>query len=163
LRLIFFSISLLSLFISCKEINNDNNSIQSDTQIAFKSFFGQDNISEIYHLDSLYSSEFQKWSDFVTLLNLFKEMCNDDDDHRIMISALFDKSNNIDIKKIPTLFNTAPIIGRTKVLKTFIEKVFFSVESEFSSKEYKKDIEKILDSFNALIYQLNARAKEISF
>ena len=69
----------------------------------------------------------------------------------------------MEIDKIPDPFDTPPIIGRTKVLKTFVNKTSLSSESEFQSKEYKDDIKKIISSFNALIYQLNARVKEINF
>ena len=68
-----------------------------------------------------------------------------------------------EIDEIPDPFNTPPIIGRTKVLKTFVEKIFLSDETEFNSDGYSDDIKKIIISFNALVYQLNVKVKEISF
>ena len=91
------------------------------------------------------------------------ETYNEDTNHRILISSLNDQLENIEIDEIPDPFNTPPIIGRTKVLKTFVEKISLSDETEFYTEEYKNDIKKIILSFNALAYQLNVRVKEINF
>ena len=152
----------LSLF-ACKDETKTNNISQVNREIVFKSFFDQGIIPEILQLDSLYSSEFEKWTEFISFSVILNDMSEDDKNHRIMISSLSNELDNIEIDKIPDPFNTPPIIGRIKVLKTFVEKISLSSESEFLSEEYSDDIKKIIVSFNALIYQLNARVKEINF
>ena len=159
----YLVISLTLFLFACKDETKTNNISQVNSEIAFKSFFDQGTIPEILQLDSLYNSEFEKWTEFISFSVILNDMSKDDKNHRIMISSLSNKLDNIEIDKIPDPFNTPPIIGRTKVLKTFIEKISLSSESEFSTEEYNDDIKKIIVSFNALIYQLNARVKEINF
>ena len=152
----------LSLF-ACKDETKTNNISQVNREIVFKSFFDQGIIPEILQLDSLYNSEFEKWSEFLSFSELLNETYNEDTNHRILISSLNDQLENIEIDEIPDPFNTPPILGRTKVLKTFVEKISLSDETEFNTEEYKDDIKKIILSFNALAYQLNVRVKEINF
>ena len=159
----YLVISFTLFLFACKDETRTNNISQVNNEIAFKSFFDQGIIPEISQLDSLYNSEFEKWTEFISLSAILNDMSEDDKNHRIMISSLSNKLDNIEIDKIPDPFNTPPIIGRIKVLKTFVEKISLSSESEFSSEEYSDDIKKIIVSFNALVYQLNARVKEINF
>ena len=151
------------MFFSCKnEIKSDTIS-KIDSEITFKSFFDEDIVPEIFQLDSLYNTEFEKWSELLSFSVILNDMSKEDINHRIIISSLSNELAKMEIDKIPDPFDTPPIIGRTKVLKTFVNKTSLSSESEFQSKEYKDDIKKIISSFNALIYQLNARVKEINF
>ena len=160
MRYIFFCLALL--LFSCKNETKTNVVTENISEIAFKSFFDQDIIPEIVQLDNLYNSEFEKWSEFLSFSELLNETYNEDTNHRILISSLNDQLENIEIDEIPDPFNTPPIIGRTKVLKTFVEKISLSDETEFNTEEYKDDIKKIILSFNALAYQLNVRVKEIN-
>ena len=114
-------------------------------------------------MDSLYNSEFEKWSEFLSLSEILNNISREDGNHRILISSLYNQLENVEIDKIPAPFDTPPIIGRTKVLKTFVEKIFLSDETEFNSDGYRDDIKKIIISFNALVYQLNVKVKEINF
>lgn len=159
----YLVISLILFLFACKYETKTNNISQVNSETVFKSFFDQGIIPEILQLDSLYNSEFEKWTEFISFSVILNDMSEDDKNHRIMISSLSNKLDNIEIDKIPDPFNTPPIIGRIKVLKTFVEKISLSSESEFLSEEYSDDIKKIIVSFNALVYQLNARVKEINF
>ncbi len=161
MRYIFVWLTIVLL--SCKnEINNDTIS-KIDNEITFKSFFDKDIVPKILQLDSLYNTEFEKWSELLNFSAILNDMSKEDINHRIMISSLYDELAKMEIDKIPDPFDTPPIIGRTKVLKTFVNKTSLTSESEFQSKEYYDDIKKIISSFNALVYQLNARVKEINF
>ncbi len=161
LRYIVFCLSIL--LFSCKNEIKTNVVSENVSEIAFNSFFDLDTIPEILQLDSLYNSEFEKWSDFLSLSEILNNMSGEDGNHRILISSLYNQIENVEIDKIPAPFDTPPIIGRTKVLKTFVEKIFLSDETEFNSDGYRDDIKKIIISFNALVYQLNVRVKEINF
>ena len=160
MRYIVFCLSIL--LFSCKNEIKTNVVSENVSEIAFNSFFDLDTVPEILQLDSLYNSEFEKWSEFLSFNELLNETYNEDTNHRILISSLNDQLENIEIDEIPDPFNTPPIIGRTKVLKTFVEKISLSDETEFNTEEYKDDIKKIILSFNALAYQLNVRVKEIN-
>ena len=161
MRYIVFCLSIL--LFSCKNEIKTNVVSENVSEIAFNSFFDLGTVPEILQLDSLYNSEFEKWSEFLSFSELLNETYNEDTNHRILISSLNDQLENIEIDEIPDPFNTPPIIGRTKVLKTFVEKISLSDETEFNTEEYKDDIKKIILSFNALAYQLNVRVKEINF
>ena len=161
MRYIFFCLALL--LFSCKNETKTNTVNDNIDEITFKSFFDQDIIPEIVELDNLYNSEFEKWSEFLNFSELLNGISDEDTNHRILISSLHDQLENIEIDEIPDPFNTPPIIGRTKVLKTFVEKIFLSNETQFYTQEYRDDIKKIITSFNALAYQLNVRVKEINF
>ena len=161
LRYIVFCLSIL--FFSCKNEIKTNVLYENDSEIAFNSFFDLDTVPEILQLDSLYNSEFEKWSEFLSLSEILNNMSRENGNHRILISSLYNQLENVEIDKIPAPFDTPPIIGRTKVLKTFVEKIFLSDETEFNSDGYRDDIKKIIISFNALVYQLNVKVKEINF
>ena len=161
LRYIVFCLSIL--FFSCKNEIKTNVVSENVSEIAFNSFFDLDTVPEILQLDSLYNSEFEKWSEFLSLSEILNNMSREDGNHRILISSLYNQLENVEIDKIPAPFDTPPIIGRTKVLKTFVEKIFLSDETEFNSDGYRDDIKKIIISFNALVYQLNVKVKEINF
>ena len=161
MRYIVFCLSIL--FFSCKNEIKTNVVSENVSEIAFNSFFDLDTIPEILQLDSLYNSEFEKWSEFLSLSEILNDMSREDGNHRILISSLYNQLENVETDKIPAPFDTPPIIGRTKVLKTFVEKIFLSDETEFNSDVYRDDIKKIIISFNALVYQLNVRVKEINF
>ncbi len=161
MRYIVFCLSIL--FFSCKNEIKTNLVSENVSEIAFNSFFDLDTVPEILQLDSLYNSEFEKWSEFLSLSEILNNMSREDGNHRILISSLYNQLENVEIDKIPAPFDTPPIIGRTKVLKTFVEKIFLSDETEFNSDGYRDDIKKIIISFNALVYQLNVKVKEINF
>ena len=161
MRYIVFCLSIL--FFSCKNEIKTNVVSENVSEIAFNSFFDLDTVPEILQLDSLYNSEFEMWSEFLSLSEILNNMSREDGNHRILISSLYNQLENVEIDKIPAPFDTPPIIGRTKVLKTFVEKIFLSDETEFNSDGYRDDIKKIIISFNALVYQLNVKVKEINF
>ena len=161
MRYIVFCLSIL--FFSCKNEIKTNVVSENVSEIAFNSFFDLDTVPEILQLDSLYNSEFEKWSEFLSLSEILNNMSREDGNHRILISSLYNQLENVEIDKIPAPFDTPPIIGRTKVLRTFVEKIFLSDETEFNSDGYRDDIKKIIISFNALVYQLNVKVKEINF
>ena len=161
MRYIVFCLSIL--LFSCKNEIKTNVVSENVSEIAFNSFFDLDTVPEILQLDSLYNSEFEKWSEFLSFSEILNNMYREDGNHRILISSLYNQLENVEIDKIPAPFDTPPIIGRTKVLKTFVEKIFLSDETEFNSDGYRDDIKKIIVSFNALVYQLNVKVKEINF
>ena len=161
MRYIVFCLSIL--LFSCKNEIKTNVVSENVSEIAFNSFFDLDTVPEILQLDSLYNSEFEKWSEFLSFSEILNNMYGEDGNHRILISSLYNQLENVEIDKIPAPFDTPPIIGRTKVLKTFVEKIFLSDETEFNSDGYRDDIKKIIISFNALVYQLNVKVKEINF
>ena len=93
----YLVISLTLFLFACKDETKTNNISQVNSEIAFKSFFDQGIIPEILQLDSLYNSEFEKWTEFVSFSVILNDMSEDDKNHRIMISSL---SNKLDLSLI---------------------------------------------------------------
>ena len=96
------------------------------------------------------------------LFGKFSDLIDKEINHKSKIKSL-----TVDIKKInkdnmPIEFKTSPIIGRLRVLKTFMQKIDSYILDQENLEEYKRDIVNLLDSYNALIYQINLRAKENS-
>ena len=88
---------------ACKDETKTNNISQVNSEIAFKSFFDQGIIPEILQLDSLYNSEFEKWTEFISFSLILNDMSWDDKNHRIMISSLSNKLDHIEIDNIENL------------------------------------------------------------
>ena len=127
---------------------------------SINSFFDSKPI--VVKLDSTLFNSIEKWSQIVSFSEKFSDLIDKEINHNSKIKSL-----TVDIKKInkdnmPIEFKTSPIIGRLRVLKTFMQKIDSYILDQENLEEYKRDIVNLLDSYNALIYQINLRAKENS-
>ena len=125
---------------------------------SINSFF--DSKPSVVKLDSTLFNSFEKWSQIVSFSEKFSDLIDKEINHNSKIKSL-----TVDIKKInkdnmPIEFKTSPIIGRLRVLKTFMQKIDSYILDQENLEEYKRDIVNLLESYNALIYQVNLRAKE---
>tara|TARA_Y100001970_G_scaffold109812_1_gene137143 strand:- start:623 stop:1111 length:489 start_codon:yes stop_codon:yes gene_type:complete len=125
---------------------------------SINSFF--DSKPSVMKIDSTLFSSIEKWSQIVSFSEKFSDLINKEINHNLKIKSL-----TVDIKKInkdnmPIEFKTSPIIGRLRVLKTFMQKIDSYILDQENLEEYKSDIVNLLESYNALIYQINLRAKE---
>ncbi len=112
------------------------------------------------NIDSTLFSSIEKWSQIVSFSEKFSDLIDKEINHKSKIKSL-----TVDIKKInkdnmPIEFKTSPIIGRLRVVKTFMQKIDSYVLDQENLEEYKIDIVNLLESYNAMIYQINLRAKE---
>ena len=83
MRYIVFCLSIL--FFSCKNEIKTNVVSENLSEIAFNSFFDLDTVPEILQLDSLYNSEFEKWSEFLSLSEILNNMSREDGNHLSLI------------------------------------------------------------------------------
>ena len=77
-------------------------------------------------------------------------------DHKSLISSIKSDLEKISKTNVPQLFNRPEIIGRLRVLKTFV----YKIESYNLNKEsidiYKSDLNLMFSSYNALISKMNS-------
>ena len=90
----------------------------------------------------------------------FSDLIDKEINHKSKIKSLTVEIKKITKGSIPDDFKTPPIIGRLRVLKTFMQKIDSYILNQENIDEYKADIVNLLESYNALIYQINLRAKE---
>ena len=151
---------LIILFITAcsSSEKKQNDVIPEQIPTSINSFF--DSKPSVMKIDSTLFSSIEKWSQIVSFSEKFSDLIDKEINHNLKIKSL-----TVDIKKInkdnmPIEFKTSPIIGRLRVLKTFMQKIDSYILDQQNLEEYKRDIVNLLESYNALIYQINLRAKE---
>ena len=153
---------IIILFISsCSSSEKKENELKPEPiPTSINSFFDSKPI--IISIDSTQISSIEKWNQLISFSEKFIDLMDKEINHKSKIISL-----TVDIKKItkgsiPDEFKTPPIIGRLRVLQTFMQKIDSYLLNQENLDEYKKDINSLLESYNALIYQINLRAQEIN-
>lgn len=157
MRAVFIFIIFL---ISCSETENKKeNTGQVAIPISINSYFI--NKPSTIKLDSTHSNTIDKWIPVISFSQKFNDLIEKEINHKSKISSLADDLNKINKQNMPDEFKISPIIGRLRVLKTFILKIDSYLLSNDNVEEYTEDLRSLLESYNAFIYQINLRAKEI--
>ena len=125
---------------------------------SINSFF--DSKPTLIRIDSTLFNSIEKWSQIVSFSEKFSDLIEKEINHKSKIKSLTVDIKKINKDNIPNDFKTPPIIGRLRVLKTFMQKIDSYILDQENLQEYKRDIVNLLESYNALIYQINLRAKE---
>ena len=125
---------------------------------SINSFF--DSEPTLVIIDSSLFNSIEKWSQIVSFSEKFSDLIDKEINHNSKIKSLTVDIKKINKDNIPIEFKTSPIIGRLRVLKTFMQKIDSYILDQENLEEYKSDIVNLLESYNALIYQINLRAKE---
>tara|TARA_B100000945_G_scaffold313323_1_gene309246 strand:+ start:336 stop:818 length:483 start_codon:yes stop_codon:yes gene_type:complete len=152
-------IIIILLITACSSSEKKQNDvIPEQIPTSINSFF--DSKPSVMNIDSTLFSSIEKWSQIVSFSEKFSDLIDKEINHKSKIKSL-----TVDIKKInkdnmPIEFKTSPIIGRLRVVKTFMQKIDSYVLDQENLEEYKIDIVNLLESYNAMIYQINLRAKE---
>ena len=151
---------IIILFItSCSSSERKQKDIiQEQIPTSINSFF--DSKPTVIKLDSTLFNSFEKWSQIVSFSEKFSDLIDKEINHKSKIKSLTIEIKKINKDNIPIDFKTSPIIGRLRVLKTFMQKIDSYLLNQENLKEYESDIVNLLESYNALIYQINLRAKE---
>ena len=125
---------------------------------SINSFF--DSKPSVINIDSTLFNSIEKWSQIVSFSENFSDLIDKEINHKSKIKSLTVEIKKITKGSIPDDFKTPPIIGRLRVLKTFMQKIDSYILNQENLDEYKTDIVNLLESYNALVYQINLRAKE---
>ena len=152
-------ILIILLITACsKSEKKQNDVIPEQIPTSINSFF--DSRPSVINIDSTLFSSVEKWSQIVSFSEKFSDLIEKEINHKSKIKSLTADIKKINKDNIPNDFKTPPIIGRLRVLKTFMQKIDSYILDQENLQEYKRDIVNLLESYNALIYQINLRAKE---
>ena len=151
---------IIILFISaCSSSEKKSNQVkQEPIPSSINSFFESKPV--VLKIDSTSFDLIEKWSQIVSFSEKFSDLIDEEINHKSKIKSLTVDIKKINKDNIPSDFKTSPIIGRLRVLKTFMQKIDSYLLNQENLEDYKSDINNLLESYNALIYQINLRVNE---
>lgn len=153
-----FSIILLIVLLSCsdkKVTTNENKFVVSNL-----SDYVSDEYFILTELDSSQIKTFNIWSQFTTINSKFLSLSKNKIDHKSIISSIKIDLEKINKTNVPSAFSRPEIIGRLRVLKTFVYKIDSYNLSSKNIETYKSDLEGMIEAYNALISKMNEVVKE---
>ena len=157
MRIIFIYI----LIFSCSNIDTNKGTIdQIPVPTSIVSFF--ENKPEIIRLDSSYTSEIEIWTQMINFTEKFSDLIDNEINHKSKIKSLSIELKKIKKETIPGKYKTSPIIGRIRVVNTYLQKIDSYLLKQETVKEYQMDLKNLVESYNGLIFQINQRSKEFS-
>ena len=157
MRIIFIYL----LIFSCSNVDTNKGTIdQIPIPTSIVSFF--ENKPEIIRLDSIYNSEIEIWTQMINFTEKFSDLFEKEINHKSKIKLLSSDLDKIKKETIPGKYKTSPIIGRIRVVNTYLQKIDSYLLKQETVEEYQMDLENLVESYNGLIFQINQRSKEIS-
>ena len=149
------------LIFSCSNINTNKSTVeQVPIPTSINSFF--DNKPDIIRLDTTYIKEIDIWSQMISFTEKFSDLIDNEINHKSKIKSLSTELKKIKKETIPGKYKTSPIIGRIRVVNTYLQKIDSYLLEQETVEEYQMDLQILLESYNGLIFQINQRSKEIT-
>ncbi len=150
---------LVLIFLGC-----NNQSIQSENSVfqpnrPLSEFIGINEVN-FSSIDSAYLKRFNVWNPFIAVNTKLSRLTPQSNDHRSILNSIKLDLQDINQNNIPYPFNKPEIIGRLRVVKTFVYKANSYELNAVNLKSYKEDMIMIIESYNAFIEKLNALAEE---
>ena len=145
---------IILLIISCsdkKKLDSDVNKFKVSTLNGYV----EDEIINIKKLDSSSLDIFDSWNLILIISSKFNSFNKDIIDHKSVINSIKQDLEKITIDNIPPLFNRPEIIGRLRVLKTFVYKIDSYNLNYENIEMYKSDLKLMFSSYDALISKMN--------
>ena len=145
---------IILLIISCsdkKKLDSDVNKFKVSTLNGYL----EDEIINIKKLDSSSAEIFDSWNLILIISSKFNSFNKDIIDHKSVINSIKQDLEKITIDNIPPLFNRPEIIGRLRVLKTFVYKIDSYNLNYENIEMYKSDLKLMFSSYDALISKMN--------
>ena len=153
-----FSIILLIVLLSCSEKNVTKS--ESKFVVSNLSNYLSDEYLKQTELDSSQIKTFNIWSQFTTINSKFSTLNKNKIDHKSIISSIKIDLEKISKTNVPSPFSRPEIIGRLRVLKTFVYKIDSYNLSSKNIETYKSDLEGMIEAYNALISKMSEVVKE---
>ena len=150
----------LLIIISCSEIDNKNIKVQVPIPTSINSLFNEK--PEIIKLDLTSSSQIESWVHIISFTEKFSDLFEKEINHKSKIKLLSTDLDKIKKETIPEKYKPSPIIGRIRVVNTYLQKIDSYLLKQETVKEYQMDLKNLVESYNGLIFQINQRSKEIS-
>ena len=107
-------------------------------------------------MDSSSLDIFDSWNLILIISSKFNSFNKDIIDHKSVINSIKQDLEKITIDNIPPLFNRPEIIGRLRVLKTFVYKIDSYNLNYENIEMYKSDLKLMFSSYDALISKMNS-------
>ena len=149
----------LLIIISCSEIDNKNIKVQVPIPTSINSLFNEK--PEIIKLDLTSSSQIESWVQMISLTEKFSDLFDKEINHKSKIKLLSTDLDKIKKETIPGKYKTSPIIGRIRVVNTYLQKIDSYLLNQDNLEEYKIDLENLVESYNGLLFQINLITKQL--
>jgi len=154
-------ILIFLLMASCSKSTKKTEPINKSIDYLELNTFVKDSLPILIVLDPNYNQVFNMWGDIDVLKKATILSKTDTRQLRYFIDSYKLEIDQINEIHIPSVLNIPSIIGRFRVFKTDILKAGTLEElNQDNVKDFKKNLKKIADSYNALISRMNAVAKE---
>ena len=145
----------LLIIISCSEIDNKNIKVQVPIPTSINSLFNEK--PEIIKLDLTSSSQIESWVQMISFTEKFSDLFDKEINHKSKIKLLSTDLDKIKKETIPGKYKTSPIIGRIRVVNTYLQKIDSYLLNQDNLEGYKIDLENLVESYNGLLFQIHLR------
>ena len=125
----------LLIIISCSEIDNKNIKVQVPIPTSINSLFNEK--PEIIKLDLTSSSQIESWVQMISFTEKFSDLFEKEINHKSKIKLLSTDLDKIKKETIPGKYKTSPIIGRIRVVNTYLQKIDSYLLNQDNLEEYK--------------------------
>ena len=154
---IFLLLALTLLGCNNQSIQSENSVFQPNRSLLELISIDEVNFSSI---DSAYLKRFNVWNPFIAVNTKLSRLTPQSNDHRSILNSIKLDLQDINQNNIPYPFNKPEVIGRLRVVKTFVYKVNSYELNAVNLKSYEEDVIMIIESYNAFVEKLNALAEE---
>ena len=154
---IFLLLSLILLGCNNQSIRSENSVFQPNRPLSELVDINEVNFLSI---DSVYLKRFNVWNPFIAVNTKLSRLTPQSNDHRSILNSIKLDLQDINQNNIPYPFNKPEVIGRLRVVKTFVYKVNSYELNAINLKSYEEDVIIIIESYNAFVEKLNALAEE---
>ena len=154
---IFLLLVLILLGCNNQSIQSENSVFQPNSPLSELISIDEVNFSSI---DSIYLKRFNVWNPFIAVNTKLSRLTPQSNDHRSILNSIKLDLQDINQNNIPYPFNKPEVIGRLRVVKTFVYKVNSYELNAVNLKSYEEDVIMIIESYNAFVEKLNALAEE---
>ena len=146
------------LVYSCSDVNINKIKLdQTPIPNSINSFFNEK--PEINELDLNNNSNLETWTQMINFTEKFSDLFEKEINHKSKIKLLKTDLDKIKKETIPYKYKTPPIIGRIRVLNTYLQKIDSYLLNRETINEYQADLKNLLESYNGLIFQINLQSK----
>ena len=143
------------LIIACSDKKKSDSDVNK-FKVSTLNGYVEDEIINIKKLDSSSAEIFDSWNLILIISSKFNTFNKDIIDHKSVINSIKQDLEKITIDNIPPLFNRPEIIGRLRVLKTFVYKIDSYNLNYENIETYKSDLKLMFSSYDALISKMNS-------
>ena len=143
------------LIISCSDKKKSYSNVNK-FKVSTLNGYVEDEIINIKKLDSSSAEIIDSWNLILIISSKFNSLNKDIIDHKSVINSIKQDLEKITIDNIPPLFNRPEIIGRLRVLKTFVYKIDSYNLNYENIEMYKSDLKLMFSSYDALISKMNS-------